>query len=161
MRTQRFVCVWVQAVEGGNRAAGGGMGAGISLPDRPPGPPVEGRSCLAAPLWSPLCACCHVSPCPRGCVPHCCLHFSCALRPFPCPLPLPLLSLCPLFCLSPFFVLAPLCCCPFFCLLPVFAFALLLPLPFFALALCSSASSFLCLHLFFCLSWFCQPLVAY
>ena len=93
------LCVWAQEVEGGNRAAGGSMGAGISLPDRPPGPPVEGRSGLAAPLWPPLCACRHVSPCPPGCALHPCI-FS---LPFPFLLP----SNCLVLCRCPSFAFCP------------------------------------------------------
>lgn len=105
------------------------MGAGISLPNRPLGPPVERGSCLAAPLWSPVRACCHVSPCPHGCVPHSYLHSPFALAsafpfvlPFallcPCPsLLLPFLLPCALLCLCPAVAFALLCSCPvLFCL---------------------------------------------
>lgn len=131
------VCVWSQAAEGGNRPVGGGMGVGISLSDWPLSPPLERRSCLAAPLWTPLCACCHVSPCPRGCVPHSGLSLSICLCPH-----------------SPFALCFAFC--PF---LPFLVGALLLPyapslpLPCFAFALCFSASALLLV----CLCWRTGP----
>ena len=134
------VCVWSQAAEGGNRPVGGGMGVGISLSDWPLSPPLERRSCLAAPLWTPLCACCHVSPCPRGCVPHSglSLPFAFALT-LPLPFVLPFAHFCPSW-LAPFFCLMPL-----LCLCPAFAFALLC---FCLVLLCLSPSA-------------CLPLLAY
>ena len=131
------VCVWSQAAEGGNRPVGGGMGVGISLSDWPLSPPLERRSCLAAPLWTPLCACCHVSPCPRGCVPHSDLSLSiclCPHSPF---------ALCFAFCpFLPFLVgalllpYAPSLPLPSFCLCP----ALLLPCASLPQPFCLSAS---------------------
>lgn len=64
--TRWHVCVCMQAAEGSNRAAGSGMGAGLSLLDRPPGTLLEGRPCLAAHVWAAPRPCCHVCPCPHG-----------------------------------------------------------------------------------------------
>lgn len=68
--TRQAACT-VQAVEAGNGAIDGGLGVGICLLDWSPGPPVERGPSLAAPARPPPCACCHVSPCPRGSVTSC------------------------------------------------------------------------------------------
>ena len=113
------------------------MGVGISLFDWPPSSPLERRSCLAAPLWTPLCACCHVSPCPRGCVPHSGLSLSLCLCPHsPFVLPFAHLCFCPSW-LAPFLLpYAPSLPSPSFCLCP----CLLLPCASLPQPFCLSAS---------------------